>query len=113
MFDLPFYFGLSVIQSLLIILMRGPSSESPLTRMNTANSNSSPPDKRRMVAHLESLLRTEIERREEAERQLMDYRRRSLNIEEEFSRLLEKYDNHVALVNGHGSYGQEIWNKLV
>jgi succinate dehydrogenase flavin-adding protein (antitoxin of CptAB toxin-antitoxin module) len=43
----------------------------------------------------------------------MDYRRRSLNIEDEFSRLLEKYDNHVALINGHDSYGQNTWNKLV
>jgi hypothetical protein len=43
----------------------------------------------------------------------MDYRRRSLSIEDEFSRLLEKYDNHVAVVNGHGSYGQDTWNKLV
>lgn len=52
------------------------------------------------------MLKAEIEKREDAENQLVDYRKRSLYIEREFKRLLEKYDNHVAMINGQGSYGQ-------
>lgn len=38
-------------------------------------------DKRKVVSNLESMLKAEIEKREDAENQLADYRRRSLYIE--------------------------------
>jgi hypothetical protein len=83
-------------------------NESGFARSTTNSTGSAvfAQDKRKVVSNLEAMLKREIEKREEAERQLGDYRRRSLFIEQEFKRLLEKYDNHVAVINGHDSYGQ-------
>lgn len=59
-----------------------PTPDFPFARTvtNTPNSAIFTQDKRKVISNLESLLRLEIEKREEAERQLSDYRRRSLCI---------------------------------
>ena len=66
-----------------------------------------------MIAEMEGMWKEEKGKREQAERDLLDYRKRSLRSEREFSRLLEKYDHHIANVNGRESYSQEMFFKLV
>lgn len=65
-----------------IILLMRQTADFPFARTttNTTNSVIFTQDKRKVISNLESMLRLEIERREEAERQLADYRRRSLCI---------------------------------
>jgi hypothetical protein len=59
------------------------SGEFSFARSNTGSFTAAAPgmEKRKMVNNLEALLKDEIERRENAERQLLEYRQRSLLIE--------------------------------